>query len=272
MGSRMEGRTKKRCLARPGPLVSNLRRSGPGGAPPRPREVVTDADRAQARFEAGDAVRFATRGGWGKTGTIEKLNPKRARVRCDDGTWDVPYPLLAHVDGTPGDREREERLVEVAREARALMDEHGLESWTFRFSAAERRLGECREREMVIRLSRRHAVNGDPREVRDTILHEIAHALAGAEARHGPAWKAVARRLGAKPKARAEEGEDARAGREAAKARFQAGMEVSFRTRGGRIRTGTIVRMNPKRARVDCGADAVFLVPYPALTPVPTPA
>ena len=233
-----------------------------------PRDLVTDVDRVQARFEAGDAVRFATTGGWGKTGTIEKFNPKRARVRCDDGTWDVPYRLLEHLDEAPGDRQSEERLVEVAQQARALMDEHGLEAWTFRFSAAASRLGECREREKVIRLSRRHAVKGGPREVRDTILHEIAHALAGAEARHGPAWKAVAKRLGATPKARAEESEDARAGRQAAKARFRAGMEVEFRTRGGQLRTGTIVRMNPKRARVDCGG-AVFLVPYPALEPSP---
>lgn len=235
-----------------------------GRAPPR--DLVTDVDRAQARFEAGDAVRFMARGGPGKTGTIEKLNPKRARVRCEDGTWNVPYHLLHRMDGSRAER-NEERLFEVARQARGLMDEHGLEAWAFRFSAAERRLGECREREKVIRLSRRHAVNGDPREVTDTILHEIAHALAGAEARHGLAWKAVAKRLGATPKARAEESEDARADRQAAKARFRAGMEVSFRTRDGRLRVGVIVRMNPKRARVDCGGGAVFLVPYAALAP-----
>ena len=242
-----------------------------GARPSRPggKDLVTDVDRAQARFEPGDAVRFAARGGPGKTGTIEKLNPKRARVRCEDGTWSVPYRLLERVDGRRADG-REERLHEVARQARALMDEHGLEAWTFRFSAAESRLGECREREKVIRLSRRHAVNGDPREVRDTILHEIAHALAGAAARHGPAWKAVAKRLGATPKARAEESEESRANRQAAKARFRAGMEVRFRARGGRVRTGAIVRMNPKRARVDCGG-AVYLVPYPALQPMEPP-
>ena len=234
---------------------------------PPPREMVTDVDRAQARFDTGDAVRFATRAGSWKTGAIEKLNPKRARVRCEDGMWDVPYRLLAHVDAARGDG-NEVRLLEVAGQARELMDEHGLHEWTFRFSPAESRLGECREREKVIRLSRRHAVNGDPREVRDTILHEIAHALAGAKARHGPAWKAVARRIGATPKARAEESEESRASRQAAKARFRTGMEVSFRTRGGRLRTGTIVRMNPKRARVDCSG-IEFLVPYPALEPSP---
>ncbi len=245
-------------------MDGGARPSRPGGG-----DLVTDVDRAQARFEPGDAVRFAARGGPGKTGTIEKLNPKRAKVRCEDGTWSVPYRLLERVDGSCADG-REERLHEVARQARALMDEHGLEAWTFRFSAAESRLGECREREKVIRLSRRHAVNGDPREVRDTILHEIAHALAGAAARHGPAWKAVAKRLGATPKARAEESEESRANRQAAKAKFRAGMEVRFRARGGRVRTGAIVRMNPRRARVDCGG-AVYLVPYPALEPVGPP-
>lgn len=249
------------------PAILGGEGKGGGGRPPR-REMVTELDRAQARFEAGDAVRFATGGGSWKEGFIEKLNPKRARVRCEDGVWDVPYRLLDHLDESRGSG-NEERLVEVAREARALMDEHGLHEWTFRFSAARGRLGECRERERLIRLGRRHAVNGNPREVRDTILHEIAHALAGAKARHGPAWKAVARRLGAIPKARAEESEDARAGREAAKARFRAGMKVSFRTPGGERRTGVIVRMNPKRARVDCGG-IEFLVPYPALAPAPT--
>ena len=104
------------------------------GRPPS-REMVTDLDRAQARFDAGDAVRFAAGGGSWKTGAIEKLNPKRARVRCEDGAWDVPYRLLDHVD-EPRGAGNEERLVEGARQARALMDEHGLHEWTFRFSAA----------------------------------------------------------------------------------------------------------------------------------------
>ena len=98
-----------------GRRVSILRRSVPGGGPRPPREMVTDVDLAQARFEAGDAVRLAATGGWGKTGTIEKLNPMRARVRCEDGTWDVPYRLLEHLDEAPGDRKSEERLVEVAQ-------------------------------------------------------------------------------------------------------------------------------------------------------------
>ena len=228
---------------------------------------VTHLDRAQARFEVGDEVSFAAANGGLRTGTVEKLNPARAAVRCNGERWDVPYLLLDHRKAVRR-AGNEQRLIEVSNQARALMDSHGLEEWTFRFSAAQGRLGECREREKLIRLSLRHAVKADPREVKDTILHEIAHALAGARAGHGPAWKAIAERIGATPKARAEESETARADRLAAKARFRRGMEVRFRTRDGQLRNGVIVRMNPKRARVDCGDGAVFLVPYPALEPV----
>jgi predicted SprT family Zn-dependent metalloprotease len=44
-------------------------------------------------------------------------------------------------------------------------------------------------------------------EVRDALLHEIAHALAGHHAGHGPVWRKIAHEVGAKPKCcyRAEE-------------------------------------------------------------------
>jgi hypothetical protein len=41
-------------------------------------------------------------------------------------------------------------------------------------------------------------------EIRDTLLHEIAHAIAGHKAGHGAEWKAVCRRIGAKPNPKAD--------------------------------------------------------------------
>ena len=102
------------------------------------------------------------------------------------------------------------------------------------------------------------------RQVTDTILHEIAHALAGPGAGHGPAWKATASRLGATPKSCAPESDEARRRREAAKANFRTGDTVSFLARGV-VRTGVIVRMNPKRAKVKSG-DVVWSVPYAKLS------
>ena len=228
------------------------------------RTIVTDLDRAQVRFEVGDDVVFTTRDGSTMFGTIEKLNPKRARVRCAQARWNVPYVVLRHRDEPDRDRGGE-RLDEVAKEARALMDAHGLEAWTFRFGARQRRLGACLAQAKIIEIARWHAVRGEARDVTDTILHEIAHALAGAKAGHGPEWKAIAKRIGATPRARGEETDEDRERSAAARARFGARMQVSFSARGGRRHRGVIAKMNPKRARVVCG-EGVFLVPYGLLT------
>jgi len=228
---------------------------------PRLRTIVTELDLARARYEVGDEVSFAMADGSKRTGTVERLNRKRARVRCGQERWDVPYRRLETCGGA---RRTDQRLLEVADEARRLMDTHGLEDWTLRFSTAESRLGECRESERVIQLSARHAVTAERGDATDTILHEIAHALAGAGARHGPAWKAVATRLGARPRARAEESADARRRAEEARAKFRPGMVVSFRARRGQRHDGVIEKLNPRRARVNCGG-AVFLVPYLAM-------
>ena len=219
----------------------------------------------QVLFDVGDRVRFRTRDRGTQTGTVEKLNPTRARVRCDSGVWTVPYAGLDHVrDAVLEERQaRAPKLQEVAAQARALMDHHGLQEWSLRFGNARRKLGECRAKEKLIVLSRSHALGGAPAEITDTILHEIAHALAGPKAGHGPAWKAIARRLGATPASRAHENDEARRMREAAKARFHTGDVVEFRGRGA-VRTGVIVRMNPKRAKVRSG-EVFWAVPYAGL-------
>jgi predicted SprT family Zn-dependent metalloprotease len=78
----------------------------------------------------------------------------------------------------------------------SLVARHGLDGWRVDFDSAKRRAGICRYEQRVIGLSapltRLHA----EAEVRDTILHEIAHALVGAAAGHGPVWEATARGLG----------------------------------------------------------------------------
>ena len=57
------------------------------------------------------------------------------------------------------------------------------------------------------RIGRGHALEGNEEEIRDTVLHEIAHAIAGPEAGHGPLWKATARRIGATPRAKTYDGQ-----------------------------------------------------------------
>ena len=71
--------------------------------------------------------------------------------------------------------------------------------WRFEFDSARRRFGICRFGLNVIGLSRVLTELNDEAEVRDIILHEIAHALAGPRAGHGPLWKAQAAAIGARP-------------------------------------------------------------------------
>ncbi|MGA8209029.1 MAG: SprT-like domain-containing protein [Nocardioidaceae bacterium] len=81
-------------------------------------------------------------------------------------------------------------------EAVRLLAEHGLGQWRVELDTAKRRAGVCRFRDRVIGLSAPLARLHSESEVRDTVLHEIAHALSGPGAGHGPRWQAEARRLG----------------------------------------------------------------------------
>ena len=87
-------------------------------------------------------------------------------------------------------------LEDAWRLAHRLMEEHGLAGWRFELDRAKRRAGICRHAQKVIGLSAPITRLHPEAEVRDTILHEIAHALAGPKAGHGPAWVATARRIG----------------------------------------------------------------------------
>ncbi|MCK9792800.1 SprT-like domain-containing protein [Isoptericola sp. 4D.3] len=87
--------------------------------------------------------------------------------------------------------------VAAARLARRLMAEHGLSGWTFRFDRARRRAGLCRYDRREISLSGPLTALYDEADVREVVLHEIAHALAGARHGHDAVWRATARRIGA---------------------------------------------------------------------------
>jgi predicted SprT family Zn-dependent metalloprotease len=88
---------------------------------------------------------------------------------------------------------------EVRRLALDLMSVNGLKEWSFAFNRAKQTMGLCRHDQRRIELSIYFVMANDPASVRDCILHEIAHALAGLKAGHGPNWKRVCRSIGAIP-------------------------------------------------------------------------
>lgn len=84
----------------------------------------------------------------------------------------------------------------VQRMADALIAEHLGAPWTFGFDNAKRRAGACDFARHRITLSRYLSARYDDHTNRQTILHEIAHALVGAEAGHNAQWKRSALSLG----------------------------------------------------------------------------
>ncbi|MFM6848515.1 MAG: SprT family zinc-dependent metalloprotease [Terrabacter sp.] len=79
---------------------------------------------------------------------------------------------------------------------RQLMEEHALHDWTLVLDRAKTRAGACRPARREIALSAPLTRLHDEAEVRDTLLHEIAHALVGARHGHDPVWQAKALEIG----------------------------------------------------------------------------
>lgn len=80
--------------------------------------------------------------------------------------------------------------------AEALIRLHLDETWSFCFDNAKRRAGQCDYRAKRISVSRYLAARFEDDEIHQVLLHEIAHALAGHAAAHGPRWKKTAAELG----------------------------------------------------------------------------
>lgn len=81
------------------------------------------------------------------------------------------------------------------------MEQHNLHAkgWSFHWDSAKLRFGLCMFGRKVIKMSRALVLANDEKEVRDTILHEIAHALVGPGHGHGRVWKLMAQAIGARP-------------------------------------------------------------------------
>jgi len=104
----------------------------------------------------------------------------------------------------------EERLLRVRRRAIKEMKRHGLmrgkDPWQFEWSYGKTILGHCDPVDKAIRLSKYWMLSIKWEQCVDTILHEIAHAIAGCEHGHDRVWQKTCVKIGAKPE-RCYEGE-----------------------------------------------------------------
>lgn len=162
----------------------------------KPRRVHSRNDAARMAFAEDDHVNFVDEQQVRHEGRIVKLNPKYARVKCSDVTWQVPYVSLERIGRSGSTADKRSHLMEIGAQAETLLKKHGLGDWRFGFDQASRRGGLCAFDQREISLSEQFAAAASRAEVTDTILHEIAHALVGPKHGHDAVWKATARRIG----------------------------------------------------------------------------
>lgn len=122
-----------------------------------------------------------------------ECSKKKRRVDDDD---EAAGTVL---DGAAGDVERFKTLDECRAYVMEKMQEHGLTPrWTFEFNKKPSLVyGSCESPPSCrILLSEAFATKGNMADVKDSVLHEIAHALVGAYRYHDAVWRAKAISIG----------------------------------------------------------------------------
>lgn len=99
-------------------------------------------------------------------------------------------------DGRVESRNAVDRLAELRNLGDFLVRQYLGPSWHFDFDHGKSRAGMCNYRKRRISLSRHLATRNSDEFNRQTLLHEIAHGLAGHGAGHGPEWLRLAREIG----------------------------------------------------------------------------
>ena len=87
-------------------------------------------------------------------------------------------------------------LNDAVKLARKLMDENNLKDWRIVINTNKRRAGYCRFSNKTIAFSMMMVENHTDKSIRNTITHEIAHALAGPKHHHDNVWREIHIRLG----------------------------------------------------------------------------
>ena len=138
----------------------------------------------------------------GMRGVVESMLPANAGVRFADGT-------LKRITYSGLDIEKPGRTVMSEKEVTSFYRDNyrthkanieGNFNLDFYFNPSSV-LGVTDFGDMKIAFNIPYCHTGRESAIKDTVLHEIAHGVAGSEAGHGPQWKAACKVTGAKPKA-----------------------------------------------------------------------
>ena len=150
-------------------------------------------------FPVGSLVTFLDRNRRTVSGTVTELRRHEAIVAGGEtGRWRVRYAGLQLVKAGPTGGATMQQVEEYAAK---LLERHlnaGAPAtwWRFRFETATSRAGICRYTTRTIALSVSYVLRAPWNDIRDTLLHELAHAIVGPGHAHDAVWQAAARRIG----------------------------------------------------------------------------
>jgi predicted SprT family Zn-dependent metalloprotease len=118
-------------------------------------------------------------------------HPRRS---ISSGAFAMPNPLVFLQT-----QARDQRLQETRQLALDLFSRHGLPDWSLGFNRGKRAMGWCLYGSRTIELSVHFVERNSAEVIRDTLLHEIAHALVGEGHGHDVVWKRKCLEIGARP-------------------------------------------------------------------------
>ena len=89
-------------------------------------------------------------------------------------------------------------MQDMLAKIREIVDEHGLADWTIEVDNSPSRAGACLYNKRVLTFSKHFLTNIDiPFDgIKTIVLHEVAHALVGAQHGHDGVWRAKAIEIG----------------------------------------------------------------------------
>ena len=131
-----------------------------------------------------------------------KLTRVSVRAKVDQLSLVAALEDLGFVEKSKTDQGRKVRLQVdrwsyIAALAESMMLEHIEDrSWSFGFDNGRRRAGLCSYTDKKITVSKYLSLVHSIDDVKQTIIHEIAHALSGPKEGHGKKWLATAKKLG----------------------------------------------------------------------------
>ena len=162
-------------------------------------EQLIDTHFPGQHFPVGSVVTFLDRHRRTVFGTVTELRRHEAIVAAGEtGRWRVGYAGLQLVKAGPTGGMT---MQQVEDHAAQLLERHlnmGAPAtwWCFRFETATGRAAICQYTTRTIALSVSYVLRAPWHDIRNTLLHEVAHATVGLGHGHHAVWQTAARRIG----------------------------------------------------------------------------